>query len=57
MIQGIEVLGLQEVEKPENRKKNGGFWLQAGDSQVHVGLEDGIERDKTKLTWLIGFPT
>jgi catechol 2,3-dioxygenase-like lactoylglutathione lyase family enzyme len=41
-------LGLREIEKPENRKKNGGFWLEAGDTQVHVGLEDGFDRSKTK---------
>jgi catechol 2,3-dioxygenase-like lactoylglutathione lyase family enzyme len=43
-----ELLGLKEIEKPENRKNNGGFWLQAGELEVHVGLEDGIEREKTK---------
>jgi catechol 2,3-dioxygenase-like lactoylglutathione lyase family enzyme len=41
-------LGLKEIEKPENRKKNGGFWLQVGEIQVHVGTEDGIDRMKTK---------
>jgi len=43
-----DFLGLEEVEKPENRKKNGGFWLQTGTVQVHVGTEDGIDRDRTK---------
>ncbi len=43
-----EFLGLKEIEKPENRKRNGGFWLQAGELEVHVGLEDGVEREKTK---------
>lgn len=41
-------LGLREVEKPENRKKNGGFWLQVGNAQIHVGTEDGFDRTKTK---------
>jgi catechol 2,3-dioxygenase-like lactoylglutathione lyase family enzyme len=41
-------LGLKEIEKPENRKKNGGFWMQAGETQVHVGLEDGEARKMTK---------
>jgi catechol 2,3-dioxygenase-like lactoylglutathione lyase family enzyme len=41
-------LGLKEIEKPENRKKNGGFWLQVGSTQIHVGLEEGIDRTKTK---------
>jgi catechol 2,3-dioxygenase-like lactoylglutathione lyase family enzyme len=43
-----EFLGLKEVEKPENRKKNGGFWLQVGALQLHVGTEDGFDRTKTK---------
>ena len=41
-------LGLKEIEKPENRKKNGGFWLQVGSIQVHLGIEDGIDRSKMK---------
>lgn len=44
-----DFLGLKEIPKPENRKKNGGFWLEAGFSQVHVGVEDGIDRGKTKV--------
>jgi catechol 2,3-dioxygenase-like lactoylglutathione lyase family enzyme len=43
-----EFLGLTEIEKPENRKKNGGFWIQAGEIQVHIGTEDGFDRTKTK---------
>lgn len=43
-----EFLGLKEIEKPENRKKNGGFWLELSGFQVHVGAEDGFDRTKTK---------
>ena len=43
-----DFLGLKEFEKPENRKKNGGFWLQVGAVQVHIGVEDGVDRTKTK---------
>lgn len=43
-----EFLGLKEIEKPENRKKNGGFWLESGGFQVHLGTEDGFDRTKTK---------
>ena len=43
-----EILGLEEIEKPENRKRNGGFWARVGTAQLHVGLEDDIERIKTK---------
>jgi len=42
------VLGLKEVEKPESLEGRGGFWLQVGAQQVHVGTEDGVDRDATK---------
>lgn len=42
------VLGLPELEKPEALKSNGGFWLQVGDRQVHIGTEDNVDRLATK---------
>jgi catechol 2,3-dioxygenase-like lactoylglutathione lyase family enzyme len=42
------LLGLPEVEKPEVLRGRGGFWLQVGDRQVHVGTEEGGERRATK---------
>lgn len=42
------LLGLPEIEKPEALKGRGGFWLQVGDRQVHVGTEDGVDRQATK---------
>lgn len=44
-----QVLGLPEIEKPESLQGRGGFWLQVGDRQVHVGTEDGVERNATKV--------
>ncbi|MNO69799.1 Glyoxalase-like domain protein [compost metagenome] len=26
----------------------GGFWVQVGDQQLHIGIEDGIDRFQTK---------
>ena len=43
-----DVLGLKEVPKPESLQGRGGFWLEIGAFQVHVGTEDGFERTKTK---------
>jgi catechol 2,3-dioxygenase-like lactoylglutathione lyase family enzyme len=43
-----EVLGLPEIAKPESLQGRGGFWLQVGDRQVHVGVEDGVDRQATK---------
>jgi catechol 2,3-dioxygenase-like lactoylglutathione lyase family enzyme len=42
------LLGLEEVEKPVALLSRGGFWLQVGDRQVHVGVEDGVNRRATK---------
>jgi catechol 2,3-dioxygenase-like lactoylglutathione lyase family enzyme len=42
------VLGLSEIPKPESLRDRGGFWLQAGDQAVHVGVEAGITRTATK---------
>jgi catechol 2,3-dioxygenase-like lactoylglutathione lyase family enzyme len=42
------LLNLPEVEKPTALKPRGGFWLKAGDRQVHVGTEDGVHRCATK---------
>ena len=43
-----ELLGLMEVEKPAPLKGRGGFWLQVGDAQVHVGTEGEWDRHLTK---------
>ncbi|WP_070328500.1 VOC family protein [Exiguobacterium aurantiacum] len=43
-----DVLGLNEIDKPESLQGRGGFWLQVGDRSVHVGTEDGVDRLKTK---------
>ncbi|MEW9032680.1 MAG: glyoxalase, partial [Planifilum fimeticola] len=37
------VLGLNEIEKPASLRARGGFWLQVGDREVHVGTEDGVD--------------
>jgi catechol 2,3-dioxygenase-like lactoylglutathione lyase family enzyme len=42
------ILGLREIPKPEVLQKRGGFWLEIGNFQVHIGTEDGVEREKSK---------
>lgn len=42
------VLGLSEIPKPSTLEGRGGFWLQVGDRQVHVGTEDSVDRGRTK---------
>ncbi|SEB07485.1 Catechol 2,3-dioxygenase [Thalassobacillus cyri] len=34
-----ELLGMEEVEKPEALKKRGGVWFQCGIQQIHIGIE------------------
>ncbi|MEM8857863.1 MAG: VOC family protein [Chloroflexota bacterium] len=43
-----QILGFREIEKPEPLKPNGGFWLETGNIQLHIGVEDGVERWRTK---------
>lgn len=42
------ILGLNEIEKPDSLKSRGGFWVTAGDRDIHVGTEDEVDRSKTK---------
>lgn len=42
------LMGLQEIEKPSVLLPNGGFWLQSGNIQVHVGVEEGVDRLTTR---------
>jgi catechol 2,3-dioxygenase-like lactoylglutathione lyase family enzyme len=41
----IDLIGMHEIPDPFGIE---GFWLQAGDHEVHVRVEDGIEREKTR---------
>jgi len=44
----LDVLGLQEIEKPDSLKARGGFWMKAGNAEIHVGVEDDFDRLQTK---------
>ena len=43
-----DFLGLPELPKPASLAGRGGFWLQVGESQIHVGVEDGVDRAATR---------
>jgi SAM-dependent methyltransferase/GNAT superfamily N-acetyltransferase len=43
-----DLMGLKEKDKPDSLKGRGGFWTHLGHQQLHVGTEDGVERNKTK---------
>ena len=40
------LLGLEEIEKPEVLKKNGGLWYKIADVALHVGVEDVVAPSK-----------
>ncbi len=42
------VLGLTEIEKPEQLKPNGGVWYHAGDIELHLGVEENFNQGKKK---------
>ena len=44
----LGVFGLPEVEKPDSLKPRGGFWVDLGDRQLHIAMEDGVDRSLTK---------
>ena len=35
-----ELLGLPEIEKPEQLRSRGGVWFRCGEQQLHVGVDD-----------------
>ncbi len=43
-----DLLGLPEIPKPLALAGRGGFWLQVGALQVHIGTEAGVAREMTK---------
>ena len=40
------LLGLEEIEKPEVLKANGGMWYAVADIQLHVGVEGEVAPSK-----------
>ena len=39
---------MKEIPKPESLVDRGGFWLELDGTQVHFGIEDGIDRSRSK---------
>jgi catechol 2,3-dioxygenase-like lactoylglutathione lyase family enzyme len=44
----LDFLGLPEIPKPDSLKARGGFWLSLAGREIHVSLEDGVNRLSTK---------
>ncbi|SEN24029.1 Catechol 2,3-dioxygenase [Mesobacillus persicus] len=36
----VDILGFDEIEKPDALKKRGGVWFSCGKLQVHIGIEE-----------------
>jgi len=34
-----DILGMEEIDKPEALKPNGGVWFRCGSHQVHIGID------------------
>ena len=43
-----QFLGLSEIEKPDSLKPKGGLWIRVQNAQVHISIEDGVDRINTK---------
>lgn len=44
----VGLLGLTEVPKPETLQHRGGFWMQLGHVEIHVGIQDHVDRHANK---------
>ena len=42
------VLRLKEIAKPASLQSRGGLWLAAGQHQLHIGIEENVNRSATK---------
>jgi catechol 2,3-dioxygenase-like lactoylglutathione lyase family enzyme len=43
-----EILGLEEIPKPEESRGRGGAWYDMNGVQLHVSLEKGVSNDNAK---------
>lgn len=42
------ILGLRELPKPANLKRNGGAWYRLGDIEIHLSVENVIDNQQSK---------
>lgn len=43
-----EICGLKEIPKPQSLLAKGGFWLKLGEIEIHVSIQDKINRQELK---------
>jgi catechol 2,3-dioxygenase-like lactoylglutathione lyase family enzyme len=39
----VDIVGLEEIPKPEELKKRGGLWLRSGEINVHLGVDNDFQ--------------
>lgn len=44
----VDVLGLEEIERLSNSHKPRGVWMQIEGIEVHIGVEEGVDRLNTR---------
>ena len=44
----VEVLGLEEVPKPEHLAVRGGVWFRGGDLWLHLGVDPDLDLPKKR---------
>ncbi|KAB2338398.1 glyoxalase [Cytobacillus depressus] len=37
-----DILGLEEIPKPENLQKRGGCWFLCGNQEIHIGVQEEL---------------
>lgn len=37
-----DILGMEEIEKPDALKPNGGVWFRCGSHQLHIGVDNNF---------------
>ena len=49
-----DLLGFQELAKPENLRKRGGVWFQTGNLQLHLGVDSNfVPATKAHVTYQV----
>ena len=43
----VNFMGMREIPRPETFTSSG-IWLNAGMFEIHIGLEDGVDRSRTR---------
>ena len=48
------ILGLEEIEKPDSLKPNGGVWFRIAGAELHLGVEEKSGKTKAHPAFVVG---